>query len=218
MLEYRNKVWAYEYMTFSRRIGELWEPFCKLAFKYSTKDLLLVEPLDFNQIKEDIKGNAINFIYKLPISFEDKNELIRLYETPWNLMGSGGIKLDLDLHFSQGNCYHNCDFKSGFSSNEKGNTNRLLLVGSIYNSLNQYMRNIIFVRQPEDQNNHYLQKLKHSGYWEVYCADDAYSVMAEFTGFNLKSWLENNADWANDMEQDFRRHLERNNLISYLTW
>ncbi|QDB91852.1 hypothetical protein FH580_01100 [Pasteurella multocida] len=75
------------------------EPFCKLAFKYSTKDLLLVEPLDFNQIKEDIKGNAINFIYKLPISFEDKNELIRLYETPWNLMGSGGIKLDLDLHF-----------------------------------------------------------------------------------------------------------------------
>lgn len=31
MLEVRHSVWPYEYMAFSRRIGELWEPFCKLA-------------------------------------------------------------------------------------------------------------------------------------------------------------------------------------------
>ncbi|MDG2953106.1 hypothetical protein [Exercitatus varius] len=218
MLEYRNKVWAYDYMTFSRRIGELWEPFCKLSFMYPTKKLLITSPPDFNQIKRDIKNDAINFIRNLPISLEDKNDLIKLYETPWSLMGSGSIKLDLDLHFTQNNYYYNCDFKSGFSSNEKGNTNRLLLVGSIYRSLNQYTRNIIFVRQPEDQNNHYLQKLKFSQYWEVYCADDAYSIMAEFTGFNLKSWLESNVDWINDIDKEFRQHLERNNLISYLTW
>ena len=30
MLEARNSVWEYEYMAFSRRVGELWEPFCKL--------------------------------------------------------------------------------------------------------------------------------------------------------------------------------------------
>lgn len=30
MLEYRNKVWPYEYMAFARRIGELWEPFADL--------------------------------------------------------------------------------------------------------------------------------------------------------------------------------------------
>ena len=34
MLESRNDVWPYEYMTFSRRIGELWEPFCKLCFAH----------------------------------------------------------------------------------------------------------------------------------------------------------------------------------------
>lgn len=34
MLESRNDVWPYEYMAFSRRIGEIWEPFCKLCFDY----------------------------------------------------------------------------------------------------------------------------------------------------------------------------------------
>ncbi len=34
MLESRNSVWKYEYMSFSRRVGELWEPFCKLCFNY----------------------------------------------------------------------------------------------------------------------------------------------------------------------------------------
>ena len=34
MIEERNNIWPYEYMTFSRRIGELWEPFCKLCWKY----------------------------------------------------------------------------------------------------------------------------------------------------------------------------------------
>lgn len=37
MLEYRNKVWEYDYMSFSRRIGELWETFCKLPFEYPMK-------------------------------------------------------------------------------------------------------------------------------------------------------------------------------------
>ena len=34
MIESRNDVWQYEYMAFSRRICELWEPFCKLCFDY----------------------------------------------------------------------------------------------------------------------------------------------------------------------------------------
>lgn len=37
MLEFRNKVWPYEYMAFARRIGELWEPFCKETFYYPGK-------------------------------------------------------------------------------------------------------------------------------------------------------------------------------------
>lgn len=43
MLEYRNEIWPYEYMTFSRRIGELWEPFCKLPFFYPVNELKIID-------------------------------------------------------------------------------------------------------------------------------------------------------------------------------
>jgi hypothetical protein len=33
MIEYRNKAWSYNYMDFSRRIGELWENFCRICFQ-----------------------------------------------------------------------------------------------------------------------------------------------------------------------------------------
>lgn len=51
MLEYRNKVWPYEYMAFARRIGELWEPFCKIPFEYPVKPLKLIDAPDFNKVQ-----------------------------------------------------------------------------------------------------------------------------------------------------------------------
>lgn len=128
------------------------------------------------------------------------------------------VKRCLDLHFEQDGIHYNCDFKSGFSSNEKGNTNRLLLVASIYNSLGEIEKTILFVRQAEDENNHYLQTLKNSPYWEVYCADDGYAAMKAFTGFDMRKWLDENVDWKNDISAALKQHLERNDLLKYLTW
>lgn len=218
MLEYRNKVWPYEYMAFARRIGELWEPFCKLPFEFPVKDLKLIEPLDFEKVQESMRKEASDYISTLNISSQEKRMMSYYYSIPWSLVDSGGIKLGLDLHFEQGGIHYNCDFKSGFSSNEKGNTNRLLLVGSIYQSLGDNERTLLFVRQEENQNNHYLQTLKNSPYWNCFCADACYSKMAEFTGFNLKNWLNENVDWKNDISTEFRKHLEDNNVLGYLTW
>lgn len=218
MLEYRNKVWKYEYMAFARRIGELWEPFCKLAFDFPIKKLILIDPPDFDEDQTQIKSDAIGYIESLDLSKEIKTELKRHYDVPWTMVDSGGIKLGLDLHFEQNGIHYNCDFKSGFSSNEKGNTNRLLLVASIYNSLGEIEKTILFVRQAEDENNHYLQTLKNSPYWEVYCADDSYAAMKEFTGFDMRKWLNENADWENDISAELKQHLESNDLLKYLTW
>ena len=190
MLEYRNKVWKYEYMTFARRIGELWEPFCKLAFEFPVKELTMIDPPDFGTVQSKIKNDAVAYIDSLVLEEKIKTELKRYYNIPWDLVDSGGIKLALDLHFEQNGIHYNCDFKSGFSSNEKGNTNRLLLVASIYNSLGVRERMLLFVRQPEDENNHYLQTLKNSSYWEVYCADDSYAAMKKFTGFDMRKWID----------------------------
>ena len=218
MLEFRNKVWPYEYMAFARRIGELWEPFCKETFSYPVKKLRLINPPDFDEVQEDIKRNASNYINSLSVDYQTKRLLHYHYSIPWNLVDSGGIQLGLDLHFSQNGINYNCDFKSGFSSNEKGNTNRLLLVASIYNSLGEIEKTILFVRQPEDDNNHYLQTLKNSPYWDVYCANDSYAAMKEFTGFDIRKWLDENADWQNDISEDFKLHLQKNDLLKYLTW
>ena len=218
MLESRNKMWEYEYMAFARRIGELWEPFCKLPFEYPLRKLEIIEPPKFADVQSKIQKNAIDYINGLDLSKEIKEELIRHFEIPWSMIDSGGIKLFLDLHFEQENIHYNCDFKSGFSSNEKGNTNRLLLVASIYNSLSDKEKTILFVRQSEDENNHYLITLKNSPYWEVYCANDCYEAMKQFTGYDLRKWIDNNIDWENDISEDFKEHLLRNDLLKYLTW
>lgn len=218
MLETRNKVWSYEYMAFARRIGELWEPFCKLTFEYSLLPLIEIIPSKFEAIQEKFQQDTLSYINSLSIDDNIKKTLKFYYDIPWNLVDSGGIKLDLDLHFNQNGVNYNCDFKSGFSSNEKGNTNRLLLVASIYHFLSSQEKTILFVRQEEGENNHYLQTLKKSNYWEVYCADDCYDAMRKYTGFDLRRWINNNIDWENDISYELRKHLQDNNLIKYLTW
>lgn len=218
MLEYRNKVWPYEYMAFARRIGELWEPFCRLAFEYPVKELRIINPPDFEDVQRGIRKSATEYIDSLEVSEDIKEELKRHYSIPWTMVDSGGIKLALDLHFEQAGIHYNCDFKSGFSSNEKGNTNRLLLVASIYNSLGDIEKTLLFVRQSEDENNHYLQTLKNSPYWDVYCADDCYAAIKSFTGFDIRSWLDSNADWIYDISDELRTHLRENDLLKYLTW
>ena len=218
MLEYRNQVWPYEYMAFARRIGELWEPFCKETFYYPVNNLRIIDPPVFDEVQDEIRQETMSYINSLRVDEQSKRILHYYYGIPWGLVDSGGIKLGLDLHFNQNGVNYNCDFKSGFSSNEKGNTNRLLLVASIYKFIDKREKTLLFVRQAEDMNNHYLQTLKNSGYWEVYCADDAYAKMYEYTGFNLRRWLDENATWEKDISSELRNHLEREDILKYLTW
>ena len=218
MLEFRNVVWPYEYMAFSRRIGELWEPLCKLPFEYPLNELNLYTPPNMEEVRDTLKHEINNLVSSLHIDEKDKIRLLKYYQSIWAIVDSGDISLTLDLHFEQKKEYYDVDYKSGFSSNEKGNTNRLLIVASIYKSLPEKHNNIIFLRQEEKANNNYLQVLKKSGLWDVYCADEAYLKIYEFAGFNIKKWMDENIDWLNDILPEFRKHLQNNDLIKYLTW
>ena len=120
MLEYRNKVWNYEYMAFSRRIGELWEPFCKLPFDYPLRELALYTPPNIEDVKHTLKKEIHELIDDLGIENKRKAQLLNYYQAIWALIDSGGnISLTLDLHFEQLAEYFDVDYKSGFSSNEK---------------------------------------------------------------------------------------------------
>lgn len=217
MLESRNFVWEYEYMTFSRRIGELWEPFCKLCFQYPLTPIRLFVPPLFSEVKQNLTDEIDDYITKLRISSVDKCQLRKYYDKVWGLVTSGEIKLELDLHFTDGTTKYVVDFKSGFGSNEKGNTNRLLLVGSIYNDIEaENYKCLLFVRSTE--NNHYLNTLSDSGVWETSCGEATYRRIHQFSGYDIHSWIQSNIDWLNDFSPEMRTFVLDNKLSNYLIW
>lgn len=172
----------------------------------------------FSEVKSKLTSEIENYIDNLEISNEKKEELKKYYKKVWDLVTSGEIKLELDLHFEQNNIKYNIDFKSGFSSNEKGNTNRLLLVSTIYKNLEDNYENILLVRANENRNNNYFQTLKNSGVWNAFCGDETYSKFNDFTGFNLKNWIDTNVNWQDDFNSETIQFLTENGLSQYLIW
>jgi hypothetical protein len=216
MIESRNSVRPYEYMDFSRRVGELWDPFCKLCFYYPINDISLFIPPLFSQVKKQLTDEILDYISRLNITDVEKEELGEYYNKVWSLVTSGEVQLELDLHFICNGQKYVVDFKSGFGSNEKGNTNRLLLVASIYSNLAENHKCLLFVRAEE--NNSYFNTLKNSGIWEAYCGNEAYQKIREYSGYDLKSWIEINMDWVNDFSSETVSHFKEQNLLQYLLW
>jgi len=218
MIDFRNSIWSYDYMSFSRRIGELWEPFCKICFEYPIKKLELFIPPLFSDIKKIMTNEIEEYINKLTLTSKEKIELKRYYEKVWSMVTSGEIKLELDLHFIQEGKFYNIDFKSGFGSNEKGNTNRLLLVATIYKNLEKNYNCYLFVRSKEEENNQYFRQLRDSSVWTAYCGEKTYEEIKTFTGFDLKSWIQKNIDWNKDLQKETVKQFERTDLLKYLKW
>ena len=216
MIESRNAVRPYEYMDFSRRVGELWDPFCKLCFYYPINDISLFIPPLFSEVKKKMTDEIAEYIDNLTITVDEKQELKKYYDKVWSLVSSGEIQLELDLHFLHNDQKYVVDFKSGFGSNEKGNTNRLLLVATIYQNLDENYKCLLFVRAEE--NNSYFNTLKNSGIWEAYCGNEAYEKIKTHSGYDLKLWTDTNIDWANDFNNETITHFTDNNLLQYLLW
>lgn len=218
MLELRNEIWPYEYMAFSRRIGELWELFIKTVFDHTETGLQHFIPPLFSDVRKGLKRELTEYIGQLPISPEQREELVAYYEKVWMLVDSGQINLELDLHVVKNDEKICIDLKSGFGSNEKGNMNRLLMVATIYRNLEAGYKCILLVRAPEDQNNNYFRTLRDSSVWEAHCGAEAYARIQELTGFDLQSWISKNVDWENDLAPETLKHFEDSNLMSYLAW
>lgn len=214
MLEARNSVWPYDNMSFSRRIGEIWEPFCKIPFSFNSYTKFY-NPPTFEDFKTKFDKSVVDkFIEEFNLTIEGINELKNVVNKIWSFSESGAINLKEDLHFEHGGKKYVVDFKSGFGSNEKGNVNRLLLVAKIYSELKYPC--LLFVRQEE--NNSYLKVIENSGLWKVYRSDKVYDKIFKLTSINLKEWMDINIDWKNDISVEFKNYLETNDLIQYLTW
>ena len=217
MLEGRNSVREYEYMDFSRRIGEMWEPFCKECFAKPLTNIAFYLPPLFSEVQSSLSAEISTFISHLKISQEDREKLLHYYKKVWGLVTSGEIQLASDLHFTDGKTKWVVDFKSGFGSNEKGNTNRLLLVGSIYKNIeSEKYKCEMFVRSTD--NNAYLKRISESGVWRVFCGSAAYRQISRYTGFPLDKWIKTNIHWKNDFNDEMNSTITEKKLEEYLKW
>lgn len=221
MLEERNNYRKYGAMDFPRRIGELWEPFCRLVFENSVSNITNVSPKSFEFLKNNATEQLKFLSTFIPIdnSKIDKYKEALTFTTNFiNIFDSMAIQLKLDLHIKCDYITYNIDFKSGFNSNEKGNTNRLLMVGEIYSTFFKNNKCLLLCRTEEEGNNHYLQTIKNSNQWDVFCGIDAYNEIERLTLFPIKKWIDENIDWTNDISIEFYNHLLANNLLDYLNW
>ncbi|EAM1470195.1 hypothetical protein QFX92_004508, partial [Salmonella enterica subsp. enterica serovar Johannesburg] len=210
-LEMRQQLWPYEYMSFSRRNGELWERFCKAAWDYTTMpNLKRIEAPHFSQVQNAFTSSINNIISNA----DEKANVINITNTIFNLVGD--INMIEDEMFKIGSNNYIIDFKSGFGSNEKGNTLRLLAVGQAYKHWDPKVTLLFLVRQEE--NNNYLEKIKRSNLWEVHCGDSTYRKIDELTGSGISDIRENAIDFENDLSPQFWQYLTQNNLTHYLKW
>ena len=214
-LETRNSVWQYEYMAFSRRIGEMWEPFAKLPFLYSDEVTLESAPLYETVIRRN-ETEIKNYVSQFEMNEYDRGIIDEKFKSVFNILESENTDLNMDLHFMKGSIHYVVDYKSGFNSNEKGNTNRLLRVAAIYSNWFENYQNVLFVRQPV--NNHYLEVLRASKNWQVFIADQAYEEIRRLSGFDLRHWMDVNMNWERDLNEDFVHYLKRKELFNYLNW
>ncbi len=212
-LEYRHQVWPYEYMAFSRRIGELWEAFCKTAWTYPIDPTVIrILPPDFADVRNALLQRITNNLGVHDKSREVMADVSTLFEIV------GDINMREDEVFRKANIPHVIDFKSGFGSNEKGNMLRLLTVGRAYKIWDHRTRLMLLVRQNE--NNNYLKVLLRSQLWEVYTGAETYRKIEEITGADIEGVRTGVIDWRNDLSQSFYWYLQNQptDLTAYLAW
>jgi hypothetical protein len=210
-LEYRHQVWPYEYMAFSRRVGELWEQFCSAAWDYPSRaGVRRIDAPSFN----DVKGALLTRIQGNVAGHKNSEVILSDVDVLFDIIGE--INMREDEVFAVDGIPHVIDFKSGFGSNEKGNMLRLKTVGQAYRIWNHKTKLFLLVRQ--DANNNYLAVLRRMGLWSVHTGADAYSQISRLTGVDMQWVRENVIDWPRDVTTEFLSFLQRGDLMDYLTW
>lgn len=220
MFDTRNEWRPYEYMDLSRRVGERWEHLCKLCFDFPLRSSVsLFTPPLYKDVKAQLHSEVSDYIDGLPLTKQQKGVLRNYYDRVWSVVDAAMIRLSLDLHFAVEQKRYVVDLKSGFGSNEKGNMNRLLVVGTIYRNIEQQeYACLMWVRASEERNNNYLKTLKASHVWEVSCGEDAYGQITHHSGFDIAQWIQANVRWSEDLKPETLAHFQQNNLARFLEW
>lgn len=212
-LDYRHRVWPYEYMALSRRVGELWERFCCAAWDHpSRRGVLRIAAPSFRDVSNRMKLQIAQRVSDPAARIELEQELTVLFDLV------GDINMREDEVFTVDGQPHVIDFKSGFGSNEKGNTIRLQTVGKAYRLWNPDTKLLFLVRQEE--NNNYLNVIRRGGLWDVRCGAQAYAAIDDLTGTDIRELRRTVIDFEHDLSPSCWTDLssQLSDLTSYLRW
>lgn len=212
-LEYRHSVWEYEYMALSRRVGELWEKFCSASWDApSRRGVERFKAPSFSGVGSTLRNNIEQHL----VDHVSRTEILHNLDILFELVGE--INMNEDEVFYVDGIPHVIDFKSGFGSNEKGNTLRLLTVGKAYKLWNPDTVLLFLVRQ--EQNNNYLNLIRKSKLWEVHCGGEAYRKIDELTGSRMDAVRKDVVNFQEDLSEKFWDDLSGHlsDLSGYLSW
>lgn len=207
-LQERHAFRPYEYMDLSRRIGELWQKFCAAAWSFSpSEDVVIYEPPEFDEIKAPLIDKIIEG--------QSAENIIRIKSL---LTLIPNINLEEDVTYFKSNKLKIVDFKSGFGSNEKGNTHRLLIVANAYKFVEPDSECFLLVRQTD--NNNYLNVLKSSGLWTVHMGSAAYKHMSKETDVDVEKVISACKDLRDDLNSETVDDLLRRipSFAKYAVW
>ena len=91
MLELRNEIRPYEYMDFSRRMGELWEDFITIVFDHAPASLGYFVPPLFSEVRTRLRQEITDYINALTLSAAEKGRVARLLRQG---LGVGRLRRD----------------------------------------------------------------------------------------------------------------------------
>lgn len=211
-LEYRHKVWPYNLIDFSRRVGELWEDMCCLAWEHSTLDD--VEVVDSAPRFSDVRAKFLSDLWDMAHDHPEVERIVDHVDAFTERMDD--ISMESDKVFLKGGIPHVIDFKFSFKSNEKGNRNRLSEVAWAYGKWD--MRSVMLIAVCQTENNAYLDTLE--GGWEVVTGRETYERIGELTGVDLCSLLDETVAFRSDLSKEFVDYIDNHvdSMASYLDW
>jgi hypothetical protein len=202
-IDWRNQDQPYDKITLSRRIGEKWEPFCRVAWDHPSHRINRVQAPSITEIKNNHIARGVQLLG------ENARELL---EQAWAF--SDNINLAQDEVFMKDGQLLVVDFKSSYGSNEKGNRDRLMNVARAYKMYNSDTKLFLLVRDAGDNN--YLRQLSEQ--WICHTGDRAYAAMSEMTGVDIASFCKETIDWPRDLSSQTISHFRERGLLPYLAW
>ena len=213
-IECRHRVWPYNLLDFSRRIGELWQATCLVAWTYATApDMVNVaDPPAFPDVRRRMLSDLWDLFHDHP-NVEAGVDMVDAFTARMD-----GISMISDKLFHKADVPNVIDFKFAFKSNEKGNKNRVGELGWAYRQWNRDTRLCLVVCHTE--NNNYLRQLKDEGVWDVVTGRDAYALIGRHTGFDLLGLLDSCVDFRADLDVEFVKYIDHHhdNLCCSIDW